>query len=142
MHGGVLDHFANLGGIDLCFGPLVRRECMSISGYLDKLISEDPSRLVDDSKLPASIFIGLQSKYALGPGETECLAIATHAGCNVSCDDRLARAMIEHELGKARLTGTIGLLKQLVDTCILTGRQVAEAHAKMIAHGAFLPSWP
>jgi predicted nucleic acid-binding protein len=142
FHGGVLELGAAVSSIDLCFGPLVRSECKTIGPQLDTLVSQKPSRLVDDTVVPGSIFIHLQTKYGLGPGETESLSIAKHLGWRVSCDDRLARSMIEHELGKARLTGTTGLLGHLVGASILTTAQASEAHAKMIAQGAFLPPWP
>lgn len=140
VHGEIIERVASLTEIDLCFGPQVQRECSSISRELAELASKRNSVLVDDSDIPASLYVTYHSRYGLGPGETECITIAYHKGWRVSCDDGLARRMITKELGEPRLTGSIGLLRRLVAGRLMTADEATEAYRLMLDRGAFLPA--
>jgi hypothetical protein len=47
--------------------------------------------------------------------------------------------MISDEIGRDRLTGTIGLVHFAVAEGLMTEEQARAAHSTMIARGAFLP---
>lgn len=48
--------------------------------------------------------------------------------------------MIAKEIGRGRLTGTIGLLQALIAEGLLTETDAGSAHSTMIKRGAFLPN--
>ena len=60
----------------------------------------------------------------------------------MSCDDRLARRAIIKELGIQKLTGSIGLLMNLVEIDVITKQEAQFAYENMIECGGFLPSLP
>ena len=56
----------------------------------------------------------------LGAGEASTIAAAIHRGWTIALDDRLGRTLAVAELGEARVTGTIGLLRLAVERAVLT----------------------
>ena len=97
--------------------------------------------VLDDDDLPASLFFQLRNTYGLGPGETECLAFASIGSQVVCCDDRAARSMIATEIGKKRVTGSLGLLIQAVHFGVIELVEAFAKYEKMRLSGGFLPAW-
>lgn len=125
----------------ITLGPQVLRECRSIETALQKLRSEGQADFLSDDELSFGRYMDLLTCYKLGPGETECVVIAETTGCRICCDDLKARRMIAAELGDARLTGTLGLLREAVAAGVIDEEQARTAYATMIARGAFLPEF-
>lgn len=123
----------------ILFGPQVRQECRTIERTLDEIVQSKCAVILNDEELPFSRYVELTERYNLGAGETECLAFAELTGARVSCDDGRARRMIESELGRGRLTGSIGLMKAAVKSGLVSAAEARAAHAAMIRCGGFLP---
>jgi predicted nucleic acid-binding protein len=76
----------------------------------------------------------------LGAGEAATIAAAKHRGWSVALDDKTARGLARIELGKHRLTGTIGILVYAVEVgCV--SRTDAQGHLDlMISNGYWSPT--
>ena len=124
-------------------GPLVVGECGGTPRVeLETAIARTQVSLLDDSTIPSSRFGALLAKYQLGAGETECIMFATSLGLSVCTDDGRARTAVTNEIGSARLTGSIGLLKSAVHQGLLSAPDAYVAYQLMIASGGFLPRLP
>jgi len=79
-------------------------------------------------------------KYALGDGETECLAFASIRPFDICCDDGRARAAVNAEIGELRLTGSLGLLREAIGVKLLDQEGAFAAYELMKQLGGFLPN--
>lgn len=122
-----------------CFGPQVMNECSSIQINIEQGIQNGRFKLLKDDNISAISFINLMEQYNLGGGETECLVLAKHYNLPVCCDDRLARSMINAEIGSGRITGTIGILIDLVRNGAISVSMAYNKYSDMKTAGAFLP---
>jgi len=75
----------------------------------------------------------------LGEGEAACLALARNRGYAFLTDDRVARR--EARRMGLPLSGTIGVLKTLVDEGRISPEEADEALQHMIAMGYHSPVW-
>jgi predicted nucleic acid-binding protein len=142
MNGNLLDTVLSLPGRTWFIGPIVLQECEqsgNIPQALQQAIDNKSISVLDDSTLSATSFLLFLQTYGLGEGETECLTFGSVSDYIICCDDRRARQMIAQELGNARVTGSIGLLKELVHQAVLTVTKAMEGYNRMKAMGAFLP---
>jgi len=123
-------------------GPQVYDECTSIREKIDTLIDLNRIELIDDSSMPIDLFFKYLEKFELGNGETECIcfAIMDSQIDRISCDDRKARQAISAEIGRHRLTGTLGQLAIAASQDIIKADEALKAYRRMIAAGGFLPS--
>lgn len=140
-HGGVLERVLSIPGTTALIGPQVYNECQSIKAAIDELVAAKVLGMATDDDLPAGLFFDLLERHGLGPGETECIAFATHDATIdlVCCDDRRARNVCSQLLGRNHLTGTIGRLEFAVGASVLTREEAWTAYQRMLAAGAFLP---
>jgi predicted nucleic acid-binding protein len=55
-----------------------------------------------------------------GIGEASCLALAKEQGWILATDDRQCRNLAAKEIGKSRITGTVDLIRDAIETALLT----------------------
>jgi len=122
-------------------GTLVREECGDLEVEIDDAIKSGRIQALDESRIPAKIYLELLAKFELGEGETECMTVAATGDYIVVTDDGLARTVITHELGKSKVTGSIGLLRTAVGNGLIDRNSSYNAYQLMRTMGAFLPNW-
>lgn len=143
LNGNLLASVLLLSGRTFFAGPIVIGECRQggvLPVELERQLQSDHIRQLDDSVISAGTFLRLIELYGLGDGETECLAFASVSDFVVSCDDRRARQMIAREVGAVRVTGSLGLLRQLVQDGMLSVAQAKSGYSRMRLSGAYLPT--
>lgn len=140
-NGGLVNLASDALGIEICFGPQVFDECTSIQTQLIEGLEGKSLRKLSDESVSAVEYIRLMEDYSLGPGETECLALAKENDLPICCDDRLARRMIENEIGRKNLTGTIGILIRLVEVGAIDPTDAEQRFETMRVNGAFFPDF-
>jgi predicted nucleic acid-binding protein len=138
-NGQALELAASIPGIQLVVGTAVLAEAQSIAEELTQLIEAGQIEPLDENAIPAEGFSNLQERFDLGDGETECIAAAVHAGYNIVCDDRAARQAAVVLVGEARVTGSIGLLRQCVAHKLMSADAAYGAYERMKLLGGFLP---
>ena len=140
VNGRVLDKVLTLPNTSWSIGNIVHEECTRIPfPELESEVSNGTIGLLDDSDIDAADFLDLLDLHKLGNGETECIAYASKFDYVVSTDDRKTRQVIERDLGKQKLTGSIGLLKRCVESDFLTAEEAKASYERMVVLGAFLP---
>ena len=139
--GGVLGRVLNLAIHRFLVGPEVLDECANrCQPLLDGLVNESVT-LLDDSGVPASLFLDLLNLHHLGDGETECLVYAQlHSTYIICSDDRAARTVATRLYGQARVMGSIRLLLQCITHGILSEDEAFSAYEEMLRAGGFLPT--
>jgi predicted nucleic acid-binding protein len=95
--------------------------------------------VVSGTTIFASEVLQVVDKYLLGLGEAECIAIGLKLNSSVASDDFRARRAAVTELGRSRVVGSIGLLREAVHAGALTSAAATAAYEEMRKHGAFLP---
>lgn len=123
----------------ICYaGEFVVEECCDeIPCFLTPIIHAQLITVVTNLITTAE-FMDALMKYKLGDGETECMLISLKTGHTICSDDRKARAMFS-QAGCLHSTGTIGLLKHVINLGILPRAAADAAYIKMINTGSFLP---
>lgn len=76
-------------------------------------------------------------KRRINSGEAECLVVAIHRGGILVSDDRGARAQAESY--RVPVSGSVGVLRLLVDDKYLTIEQAEKHLCEMIAQGFYSP---
>jgi hypothetical protein len=87
-------------------------------------------------------FHAIKSRYHLGDGETEALVIAAARGWRIATDDGAARKRFSTHTPPVAVTGTIGLLRELVRASAVTRSKATSMLATMRARGGWLPDEP
>jgi predicted nucleic acid-binding protein len=95
--------------------------------------------LLDDNEATSSVFLDLLERFGLGDGETECLAFSVGTDFGVCSDDRKARQISESIIGKEKVTGSLGLLREAVHLGLVTADEAFQTYIKMKTAGGFLP---
>ena len=95
--------------------------------------------ILNDADVPGALYLQLLRDWGLGEGETECIAFASHAGGAFASDDRLARRRAAELMGAAKVSGTLGLLKEAVAEQLITKDDAFAAYRQMRDAGGFLP---
>jgi predicted nucleic acid-binding protein len=139
-NGAVLEKIATAGHRKLVYQGLVEDELHSPAAAVRKLTAEGALTRISGSNIFASEISSIIRKYDLGLGESECIAIGVKYGMVVASDDGKARAAASNEVGRARVTGSIGLLKEAVSTGALTSGEAYRAYSLMVGAGAFFPT--
>lgn len=91
------------------------------------------------STVTLSEFKILKSRYGLGDGETECMAICKNYNFCIATDDGKARKCSVKELRKGNVIGSLYLLREAVRNDLLTCEEAKEAFTLMKKSGGFLP---
>lgn len=89
----------------------------------------------------ASEVADIVNRHNLGLGEAECIAISAKNGCALASDDRRARTVAISLLGRERVTGSIGLIRDALQSGAVSKIEAESAYRAMIAGGAFLPAY-
>lgn len=141
-NGGVLLSALALPNREFLVSAEVRRESRTIAREIDRLAANGALKFVDATTIDADTIENSMLAWDLGAGECECILAAHRNGAAVACDDNKARNRILLELGADRQTGSIGILKTLVEAGILTSTQASDAYHLMKNAGGFLPALP
>ena len=104
-----------------------------------KAVDDGRVGVLDDSEISGTLFLTPLERYKLGPGGTECLTYAINSDVMICSDDLKARQVAAGEFGRERVTGTLGLLRDVVLTGVTTDLITWEAYERMKQAGAFLP---
>ena len=118
---------------------LVEDEMQTQATQVQQMISQRVLHLISGGSILASEVDYIASKYNLGLGESECIAIGKKMNIAVASDDKRARTAANYELGQSRVTGSIGLLREAVIAGNLRSSDAFQAYRNMRASGAFLP---
>jgi predicted nucleic acid-binding protein len=140
INGGALDAVLAIPKHQFFIGPVVYSECVDggTSGMLLALKNDKLTRL-DDSQISGGVFLNLLARHKLGDGETECLAFSIASGYGICSDDRKARQVAEASVGKEKIVGSLGLLREAVEFRLLTPASAYQKYLEMKAEGGFLP---
>jgi len=88
---------------------------------------------------PAEIPKWIELSKRLGAGEAATIAAAAQRGWSVALDDKTARRLASIELGKHRLTGTIGILVNAIEIGCVSRTTAQERLDAMIGNGYWSP---
>ncbi|TXL68853.1 hypothetical protein [Zeimonas arvi] len=138
-NGEVLAEVLSLPGRIFQISPEVRRESRTVVKAIKAAVERGDLDWVDDTAIDAGEYEDALAVWELGPGETECILAAKALDCSVACDDGAARRVVEREIGIARMTGTVGLLREAVVVGLLTAEEAFAAYEQMKRLGGFLP---
>lgn len=138
-NGEVLSRILRIPGVTFQVSAVVRDESRTIAQAIDAAVAAGRLALVDDRLISVAQFVKAKAQWQLDDGETECILAAATLGCSVACDDKAARNVITATLGKARLSGSIGLLRHAIKTGLLTNAEAFSAYQLMRERGGFLP---
>jgi predicted nucleic acid-binding protein len=138
-NGGVFAIVVSVPGRSFQVSAEVLRESRTVARAIRNAVEGGHVHLVDDSAIDAQDFKDALADWELGPGETECILAAKALGCAVACDDGAARRVIEREIGVSRMTGTVGLLREVIAAGLMTSEAAFEAYQQMKRLGGFLP---
>lgn len=138
-NGEVLSKVLRLPGTKFQVSAVVRDESRTIAQAIDIAVAAGGLALVDDKLIGVAQFLRAKADWQLDNGETECILAAVSVGCSVACDDKAARRVVARVLGKDRLTGSIGLLRQAVKAKLLTQAEAFASYRLMRDRGGFLP---
>ena len=142
VHGNVLDQVLSITGLSFSVGNIVLSECKTVRTQIQDEIDRGRIELLPDDYLDATKYLGLLGTYGLGPGETECLAVAQIGDEVVCSDDGRARKILAGALGPNRVIGCLGLLARACQLGVLTPSDAFSAYEQMRSRGAFLPDVP
>jgi predicted nucleic acid-binding protein len=117
----------------------VKNESRTVARAIAVAVKCGDIEWVDDTAIDLHDFQAALDTWGLGAGETECILAAKLLGCSVACDDGEARKIIQRELGVAKLTGSMGLLREAVAAGLLTSEEAFSSYELMRARGGYLP---
>lgn len=138
-NGGVLSEVLAIEGRTYQVSGVVREESRTIAEAIDAAVEGGRIDLVDDTLISATEYADAKEAWQLGGGETECILAARALDCAVASDDGAARAVVTKMFGNARLTGSIGLLRDAVTAGKLTRDEAFRAYQSMRVRGGYLP---
>lgn len=127
---------------DLRIQGLVEDELITHADEIKGLVADGVIRLIPGSEIFASEVRHVANKHNIGLGESECIALGLKNGWMVASDDGRARTAGIKEIGKERITGSIGILTQLVTAKVISQNTATTAYQKMKRAGGFLPKLP
>jgi predicted nucleic acid-binding protein len=118
----------------------VKKETKSIASAVDEAVGSTLVKIIDDNLIPASRFADAKKAMNLGDGETECILAAEILSLSIACDDNAARTSATARLGRHRVTGSIGLLRNAVVNNLISCAQAYQAYELMKQRGGYLPN--
>lgn len=107
---------------------------------LDDYVTRGLLERAEMSQEEMAVFHAAKQMYRLGAGETEALVIGVSRGWTVATDDRAARKKLASHNPPIKLSGTIGLLRALVDAKAVARSEAAELLRIMCERGGRLPN--
>lgn len=122
------------------FQGLVEEELERHREELEPLLRTGAIVLISGDEIFASEVGAIAEKHNIGAGEAECIVIGNKFGMSVATDDGKARTAVLSELGKDRVTGSLGLLRNAVLNGKIDASAAYAIYERMKATGAFLPS--
>lgn len=121
-------------------GPSVIGECdPALVGSLIACRRNGLLDLLDDSSISSVRFMDIQSNFAIGDGETECIAMAEFHNAQICCDDKKARRVATQLLGPQRVMGSLRLLQMAVSSDLCEPQAAFDGYLQMKVCGGFLP---
>lgn len=139
-NGQILKKVLSLPDKEFVVGSQVRDEVPTMAAELDCHIHAGAVTPFDDDLISADHFLAKKDEWRLGGGETECLIVAQIVDGVLVCDDLAARTVASALIGPARVTGSIGLLRQCVALGLLSKKDAYCAYENMKERGGFLPT--
>lgn len=140
LNSGLADPFGRHFASNICFQGLVEDGCTSISSEIYEMVVKGYLSKFDGSLVGANKVSNIALSYSLGIGESECLAIAKDHGYDFICDDRKARKTARSFLPESsRITGSIGILCELIDAGHVSAAQAADALCQIRDCGGHVP---
>ena len=138
--GGVLNVILRLPGSRFTIGVVVQREIQHAKEAMEELVELGAILTDDGGSVSALTFLDLQRREGIGPGEAECIVhLEKDASAIMVSDDKRARTCATRRVGKDRVTGSLGLLREAVAYQLIVPKAAFEAYLAMKAAGAFLP---
>lgn len=107
---------------------------------LDEFVTSGALERTEMTAEEMATFGGTRSRFRLGHGETEALVIASQRGWMLATDDAAARKILNSYSPPVRLTGTLGLLKELIEKGALNRKEATELLSLMQSRGGWLPT--
>jgi predicted nucleic acid-binding protein len=139
LNGGALGVLASPDK-PIAFQGLVEDELERHKGDLEPLLKAGAIVLISGDEIFASEVGAIAEKHNIGAGEAECIVVGNKLGMSVATDDSKARSAVQSELGKDRVIGSLGILKNAVLAGKIDSSDAYSIYEKMKATGAFLPS--
>lgn len=140
QNSGLLEVTLRCWNTDVAVGPVVLGECdAALVGQLVGLEGNGVLAFFEDDGFAADRFLQIQEERLLGAGETECIVLAEHSAGAICCDDGKGRRIGGEILGGDRVTGSIGLLRHLVNQNECSPDDAYLAYCRMVEGGGFLP---
>lgn len=140
-HGDVCDSVLRLPDCEFVLGEVVVGACAQLLPAIMTRVESGKIALVANN-IPAARFAQAVADFGLGPGETECILLASQHKMIVCTDDRKARRTAEEVLGASSVLGGLALLQRCVEAGLLKGNEARSAYELMRSRGAFLPDLP
>jgi len=121
--------------------PAIARECHGQSRTAKTFRALIEAGLLDrcDVEISADDLIAFMAAHDLGAGESEAILACQQAGRHFWSDDRKARNVAMGLIGRVSVTGTIGILKELVRLGDWTAEDAFASYRAMRTAGSYLP---
>ena len=137
---GALDVVCGLSRCHLWLSPAVVGECQpSCAAKLLDLKAHERVGFVDDTRVPADLFLKLLVEHKLGEGETKLIAVCLVLGYHLCSDDKRARSLAKQILGGNRVVGSLRLLRWCVEEGLIDCAEAFRLFREMRSGGGFLP---
>jgi predicted nucleic acid-binding protein len=107
--------------------------------FIEALIIKGHVKLLE-SDVTLAEFTSLSSRYNLGFGELECLALCKKHFFHIATDDANARKFAKAELGTEKVIGSLYLIRDAVRNLALNEQEAKNAFKMMKIKGGFLPN--
>lgn len=140
INSGLLPRIVAATGRSFQFQGLVEDELVSHRAVVESLVKTGLLTRISGAGFSASEVGAIALRHNIGVGESECIAICLKTGVLLASDDRRARNAGISELSKNRVTGSIGLLRDTVQSGLIEAGEAAEAVICMRSAGAFVPN--
>lgn len=126
--------------LQICCQGLVEDELFDRSPTMQHLFNSRIIRAVRGD-IAAVEVSQLVVSHRIGLGEAECIAFCLREGWGLISDDHRARQVARKKFGQARVTGTIGILNECIDSGVITGAEADRLLTKARLAGGFLPNY-
>ncbi len=117
-------------------------ECTSVYDQINAMLEKGYLSKFDGSLVGVNKVSEIALNFSLGIGESECLAIAKDHGYDFICDDRKARRTARSLLSaNSKITGSIGILCELIDTGHVSALEATGALNQIREYGGHVPNF-
>ncbi|MDB5157114.1 MAG: hypothetical protein JWR50_1821 [Mucilaginibacter sp.] len=141
INGSVLDRIVKLPNNKFFIGEqLLNKEILDeVQKIIVEALIVKKKITVIPSTITLSTVVDLQSKFRLGLGEIECIALCKINDKAICTDDLKARTIASKEIGEINVLGSLSLLKESVKAGVLNCNDALGSYHLMIEKGGFLP---